>query len=809
MKKLYLLLLLIFSTIYIQAQNNAYTINGTIIDNSSNAPLFYVNVGLLNETDSTIISVASTDKDGIFTFSNVKDGNYILRTSYIGYDVYQQPISVTGENKEITIEPILLQPSASMLQNINITTTKPVFMNDGEKILYNVSEDPSVQTGTAADALQNAPGVEVDIEGNITLRGVSSVEIWINGRPSRLEAENLKTYIQQLPANALERIEVINNPSARYSASGTGGIINIVTKSNIKKNSFISFGINGSTRPMASPWFSYMYSNEKFSINLYLYGNYNFYKEKSYGYNIILNENMDTSSYRSYTSEGRDNSIWTGAYLYGSYNFDSLKTLSFWGGGWGMPWGEYTSFQDYKYREFINNPGIYDYTQKLQNSAPRFGGNLGIEYEHNFNDEGHKLLTEMWGWFQKSKGVLSFQRTYDNYPELNTDKKRTSNDGNHGMGGEIHYSLPYHKNGMIEIGADGYYHTEIVHRRTDTLFTDIYILDSMRYENAVFHAGDINAYITVQHKFGGFTIKGGLRSQNRFIKYYYINRPEHDDKKTLAGLFPSLHLTYATKSMHNFNLSYTRRVNYPRTSQLTTFIIYYEDSFTTGNPDLKSTYTNSIEGGWTKYFNKFGSVGISAYFRNSKDEINNLTDVVYSDFFGRHVSFTMPVNSGKSHRYGTDVNVMWKLKAFMNIRLNASIYQSHSETLFRDYEDPVITDFFAYSFRLNFWAKVWKFLEINASGNYRSKTKTIFFEDQPTYSINCGLRSDFWNRKISVFLNVQDIFNWGRQRNNNTNPYYIAYSSSKWNSRFISAGITFRFGKIEMESKARTGGNTE
>jgi len=169
----------------------------------------------------------------------------------------------------------------------------------------------------------------------------------------------------------------------------------------------------------------------------------------------------------------------------------------------------------------------------------------------------------------------------------------------------------------------------------------------------------------------------------------------------------------------------------------------------------------------------------------------------------------MPVNSGKSHRYGTDFNVMYRLKAFMNIRLNASIYQSHSKTAFRNQEEPVITDFFAFSFRLNFWAKVWKFLEINASGNYRSKIKTIFFEDRPTYSINCGLRSDFWNRKISVFLNVQDIFNWGRSRNNNTNPYYIAYSSTKWNSRFISAGITFRFGKIEMESKARTGGNME
>jgi hypothetical protein len=151
---------------------------------------------------------------------------------------------------------------------------------------------------------------------------------------------------------------------------------------------------------------------------------------------------------------------------------------------------------------------------------------------------------------------------------------------------------------------------------------------------------------------------------------------------------------------------------------------------------------------------------------------------------------------------------MYKLKAFMNIRFNAGIYQYHNETLFRE-EEKVITNSLCYNFKLNFWAKLWKFLEVNASAYYRSKTKSVYSEYAPTYAINCGLRSDFWKKKISVFLNVQDIFNWGRQRNNNTNPYYIAYTSKKFNSRFISAGITFRFGKIEMESQARTGGKTE
>ena len=804
--------ILLFFTAFIlnlQAQQNRYTITGTILDERSVELLFYVTVGLLNETDSTVVSSTNTDKNGIFELTNVNQGNYILKTHYIGFDIYQQSIVVSGENKELKLEQILLHPVSTNLSGVTVATTKPVYVNDGEKIIYNVSEDASVQSGTAADALQNAPGVEVDIEGNITLRGVSNVEIWINGKKSRLEAENLKTYIQQLPANALERIEVINNPSARYSAEGTGGIINIVTQSNIRKNSFLSFGVNGSTRPMASPWLSYMYSNEKFSINLYLYGNFYLSKGKTEGYNVIFNKEMDTTSYRKYTSAWSNKSIYVGAHIYGSYNIDSLKTISFWGGSYGMPWARVNTFDDYKYREFFNNDEVnFDYTEDFKGWGTSIGGNLGVDYEHNFNEDGHKLLTEVWGGVWKNNWNRSIQRMYNSYYDLNKDRITTNDDYNYNFGAEAHYSLPYHKNGLIEIGVEGYYYKERANRRTDTLQMDIYVLDSMRYENSVFQGGDLDAYITIQHKFGGFTIKGGLRNENRFLKYHFINKPEHHDNNVFADIFPSLHLSYATKSMHNFNLSYSRRVRYPRNSQLTTFITYTEDSFSTGNPELKSAYTNAIEGGWTKYFDKFGSVGISAYFKNNKDEINSLTDVVYSDFFGRYVSFTMPVNSGKAHCYGGEVNITYKLKAFMNIRFNANIYQSHSETVFRE-DEKAVADFLGYSFKLNFWAKLWKFLEVNASGNYRSKTKTIFLETLPSYSINCGLRSDFWNKKISVYLNVNDIFNWGKSRSNNTNPYYISYSSTKWNSRFISAGITFRFGKIEMESKARTGGNTE
>ena len=146
-------------------------------------------------------------------------------------------------NDTIAIDSLYIPESVRMLEEMEVTAERPLYSVDGEKQLYNVSDDPSVQTGTASDALQNAPGVEVDAEGNITLRGSQSVEVWLNDRPSHLSGEALRQYIKTLPAGAIERIEVISNPSARYG--GGGPVVNIVTRTKVKRNEFLTFGTSG------------------------------------------------------------------------------------------------------------------------------------------------------------------------------------------------------------------------------------------------------------------------------------------------------------------------------------------------------------------------------------------------------------------------------------------------------------------------------------------------------------------------------------------------------------------------------------
>ena len=803
---------LLLSVTALHAQKT-YTVSGVVTDSVSQEKLFYVAVAITqNDSVHTLVSYAMTDPDGHFSIGDVPAGNYELRLSYATFGTQTQPLAIGGDNPNIDLGTVLVKTNASMLQSVSVTASKPVFAVDGEKMLYNVAEDPTIQGGTAADALQNAPGVEVDIEGNITLRGVSSVEIWINDKPSHLEAENLKTYIQQLPANSIEKIEVIANPSARYSAKGTGGIINIVANSVVKKNSFLSFGVNGSTRPNVSPWLSYVYSNEKFSFNLY--SNFSWYgwKMTNSETKIAKNNMGDTSFVYTSNSKYLSNQFSGSLWMNGSYEFDSMNNISFWGGGWVGQGKDKYNIDDQTRREYITNPASYEYSDIATDKNMWSGFNMGAWYEHKFNSDGHKITTDVYLGMNPYRGKETNQREYETNNMPNKGIKSNTIHYSLWTSAEVDYTVPYHKNGEISLGVEGSFNNVNTNYLKDTLQTDTYVCDELRSLQRIAKSGGIETYFTLQHKFGGFTMKYGLRYEWEHLNGIVINQQqEYNLVKDYAKntFYPSVHLSYKTKSMHNFTLSYTRRVSNPEVRNLTSFISYGEDSYITGNPDLLQTFSNSLNAGWTKFFEKFGSVGLTSYFRHSDNEVNQLSDVAYSPIFGRYVSFSYPVNSGTSMSAGGEANITYRLKAFMQIRFYANAYYSYQATHFQATalrpQQDITNEYFAYSFRLNFWAKLWKVLEVNASANYRSPTKSIYTTNKPTYSIDCGLRADFLKRKLSVFLDVTDIFNWNKQEYNINSPYLIVHSTRKYTSRTIRAGITVRLGKMELEAKAQQG----
>ncbi len=800
MKRALLLLSVLFlQSFYIFSQNN---VSGVLVDSLNNEKIPFVNVGLMRSVDSVFVAGASSNDAGFFKMEHVPDGKYIFFVSSIGYESIKSVMDVT---EDLDLGVIKMKPGSTTLDEIVIVEKRPLFSSEGEKTLYNVSEDPSVQTGTVSDALQNAPGVEVDVEGNVSLRGVSSVEIWINGQPSNLNAENLKTYLQQMPANALEKIEVITNPSARYSSNSDGGIINIVTNSKIKKNQFISFGARASSSPNASPWVSYVWANEKISLNLFLNGNYSQWKNYQNGYSTSFDMNLDTTNHTTYEGESFSNNFGGGFNINFDYNIDTMNTIGIWIGGWPHA-NNSESFNETFRHEYMQEAGMYHYTTEGTSKGLNQFYHAGLQYMHKFNNEGHNISLRMTGNLSNGYSNSYDKQTYETHTWMNVDYRELTEYNDLGYGLNIDYSLPYSENGEIGLGASYEYSPDNYYIDYDTLANGEYVTDVMRSFNREVGSHEYDVYLTLQHKFGNFVVKPGIRMEYENIWNNILGYEENANSKNYLNWRPSIHLSYRTKSMHNFNLSYSRRIAPPSARELTDYKFYSTESFSTGNLELVPTYTNSVEGGWTKYWNKFGSVGLTAYYRDSRNTVDNISDVVYDDFFGRYVQYSYPVNVGKSSRKGLEANVTYRPTAMFNMRLYANVYDYYFETVFNKTGEIISDNSIVYSARLNLWTKLWNKLEIHASGNYRSPQQSLFAERHANYSVNCGLRADFFDRKMSVHINVNDIFNWNKWDNNTTNPYYVSYSSFKYNSRSISAGLVFRFGKMELERKAQTGG---
>ena len=801
-------------------EGDTFKIVGSLRDSVSGEFLAFVNVAVLDSADSTFVKGGATNFDGLFEINGIPQGPYLLRITAIGYQNRLIPFNVSNNTALGTIR---LLPGATTLQEVQITAEKPLYAMDGEKMIYNVSEDPSIQTGTTEDALQNAPGVEVDVEGNVTLRGVSSVEIWINDKPSKLTEENLKTYLQTLPANALARIETITNPSAKY-ATDAEAVINIVTSAHIKSNQFVSFGVNGSSQPFVSPWISYMWAKEKLSINLFASGRYSYRDNVSEGWSKSYPHSATTvydSLYQTDTSASGNRSYSGNIFMNVNYEIDSTSEISFDGGGflnYNRTYSSRNTMQTF-YMQPVDS--VLAYNIGDTSTSPSGFGHVGADYTKKFDNEGHNLRIGINSQFSRNSGDEYYNRDYTLYTltpvPANEDRYLMTRNYNYGVNLDARYNRPYSKDGELSYGlrADIQNTSNDYKRYNDH---DGTLVDTLRTYHFDGSEWGLNADVNWTHRWGGFTLSSGLGYELAHTYFHYISDKFYSDGTPLAdedsyythSFRPSIHLSYRTESMHNLKLNYSMRMSHPSEKNLTRFRIYDENSYRTGNPNgLNPSYTHSLEAGWQKFFETFGNVGIEGYGRLSTNEISSLTDYAeWDDLLERSVSYSMPYNLGTSWRYGTSLNMTYRPSGFFNVRLYANLY-NYGYRL-EDYSGKDFqNDKWSWSARINAWAKVFDRYQITMSLNYSSPTISLMSEQKARYWFNIGARSDFFNRKLSVFVNIQDLFNWGARYgfgSENTNPYYLSSSTNKMlNSRYISAGITLRFGKLELEKEAKDG----
>lgn len=723
---------------------------------------------------------------------------------------------------------------AKTLKAVTIAAKRPVYTIDGEKNIYNVADDPAVQSGTTEDALQNTPGVSVDVEGNITLRGVSSIEIWIDDKPSRLSEETLKTWLQTLPASAIDHIETITNPPAKYNTEAEA-IINIVTSAHIRKKHFLSFGLNGATQPYISPWLSYTWANDKLTFNIFgSYRNSNTYREgwdKSTTYvdSPTIPGNLDSlqriiCDTSSYHNDSRSN---TGTlYMDINYNIDSTSDINFW---CNLSLYNYdVESLSWRQREhFLPSAAMYVYDQSQIQHINTFYRFFGGYYSKRFDKKGHNLHISLNGNLNKTNQQIVYDRIYsitDNQGNnSNSHKYKDVDQFTPNIYMRLRYNRPYSEQGEFTYGltisqGNGFsdlqpYVLDSPYDEHSTILSPA-LYDTLRRYVTEANSTAVAADIGWRHRWGGLTLQLGMGTRLSHYRDAFketITLPGYDTTMHFVTYNPSVHLSYRTEKMHNFKLNYTLRMQNPSSNDLAEFPIYGEDSYIIGNRNLSQSFVHTVETGWSKYMNK-GNISAELYGKLSSGEVEWLTDITYGidPYIGRVISFSTPYNLGSSYRYGMSANGTWRPTAFFNLRFDANLY-NYGYNLHYDRlgMEPYTDSKWQYILKLNLWAKLLKRYQLNVSANYTSPTISLLSTGSAQFWLNGGVRADYFKRKLSIFVNIQDILNWGKRvgnGKNNTNPYYVQESVlHTLNSRYISAGLTLRFGKMELESKTKSG----
>ena len=802
MKKQVILALMMVAAFGLAAQTHVLT--ATLRDATTSEPVAFANCALLRATDSTLVTGYTSYMDGTVRMSVADTGTYLLRVTAVGYENCWQSLWLTGDT---ALGVIALRRSATTLEHVNVTATRPLYSADGEKVFYHVEDDPSVQTGSMADALQNAPGVEVDAEGNITLRGSSDVTVWLNDRPSNLSGEALKQYIKALPASSVSRIEVLSNPSARYGS--TGAIINIITNQRVQLNHLLSLGLNGSTMPYLQPWLSYIWANEKVSVNAWASGNISDIDINVENHERLFADDGSLSTDYSYHGKERQGNHQGNIGAQVTVQVDSLTNLTAWAGFYGGD-SKHNSRYDIMRQEYIYSPGDYSYHSHINNPGHFTGLYYGVYLARQLDTLGGRLSLNVSGQYNAQGFAQEKERLYTVQSQLNVHHLRDYSSSSCWNNIDLDYVKPYSPTGQVEAGLGAVLGRNNNYTLWDTLdfATDLFCRDLGRTFTSRTVDNELSAYLAVQQKVGQrLTLKGGARVYRKWKQASFTDLPvattDYDVDKAFWDCIPSLHASYSAGGGHSFTLSYTRRFMSPGAALWTTFEELKEESFGVGNPDLRFSHTHNLEGGWTKY-SLWGSIGLTGYLRANTDEMQSLSDVAYHPFFGRIVQYSQQRNIGSSRTLGAEANITYRPRPFMNIRLYAGVYDYAYDMEFRtgEWDKRHLPTF---SGRLNVWAKLWNTLQVYANAHYTTATLSLLSESKPSFQLDLGASADLLHNRLSLLLDVHDLLATAQSGESSLNPYYRTDYRYTWGSRAISLGLTYRFGKTELKARAREG----
>jgi outer membrane receptor protein involved in Fe transport len=772
-------------------------LSGSVLDKANRQPIEFASISLLQLKDSNVVQGTTTDKKGKFTL-DVKPGNYTLQCTFIGYNkIKTTSFVIAMGTAKYNVGELQLEQGGGKLNEVKVTATSRATLNTSiDRKTYNVENDIMSKSGSASDILKNVPSVEVDIDGNVSLRGSGDVMILINGKPSPLMGRTRSEVLQQLPANSIERIEVITNPSARYRPDGVSGIINIVLKKNIRN------GFNGTVTANAGNSERY---NGNVNLNykpknLNLFGSYSIRQDARKRYNNIDRTNFDTTSHlpASYYSQ-----------VINSFSHPVANIVN---GGVDYTINSHNAVGasgTYYYRKQTRN----DVTANLTyNSSKNLAGDYNrlrydpefekqengtFYFQHQFPKEDHELRVE----FNTSNEDEVEDNHYTNVYRLPLKVSSMDNtlikQGTSENQLTIDYSNPLTEDSKLEAGYDRLY--DKVDLNFYGEYFDInqnrFVKDAVK-SNQFIYTDDIHAlYATYQKSFEKFGYSVGIRAEQAFTKGHLVTIDSFVNNDYF-NIYPTIHLSYKLSEQHELQLNYSKRVHRPEADELNPFPEYQDPrNLHAGNPKLLPEIIHSIEFGY-KFQNKVFSFVPSVYYRNKQ---NGFTSVIVP--LNDTTLLSTSQNLSKDQSAGLELIFSVKASKWVSANWSTNVFYNKIDASNLGY----LGNKSIYSMTSSFTANITftKTTMMQVSSNYRSARLTPQGKLYPSIVVNTGIRQDLLKKKMSVTLTASDLFQSLRQRNDLETPYLKQTSFNRRDGLIVYLGVSYRFGVTTKQKEEK------
>lgn len=791
-------------------------VKGKILDRQKSEPLGFVNIKVTEQGSDKFVGGGITDAGGNFNVTGLKDGKYTLTLTFMGYKDVTRQFEITPTKRDVQFKLLYMAEDAKQLNEVTVTGQRATMKLEVDRKSFDVGQLISNAGQAASDVLDNVPSIEVDNDGNVSLRGNSSVEVWINGKASGLTSDNRAQILQQLPAESIDRVEVIDNPSAKFSAEGSAGIINIVLKKDRKAGYYGSVQAGGDTRGGANTSFNVNYNSRLIDSYINLG-----YRHRANTGHMESQQTSDTYN-QTYDSDSkqRGNNFFTraGVTLHATTKDDfSLSGMLMHGGG------NSHSYTPYIYTAVANGLNNYQ-LDRINRSRTGMDMRYGeFNYRHSFNDKHFIDFTadlSSWkmngdNWYQDSTVVVGIDDVTYSY------QYRPQYINNHRKELKLEYENQVTKNFKIEAGYNGNFSRENTPQESymdNTSFDGTNASEDKLFFNRFIYKQDLHAfYTTLSYKFGALSLMGGLRGEYwRVNTESYTWEQEHDAslreqpfKKDYFQLFPSVFMSWQMTETQQLQLNYTRRLRRPWGGQLNSFRDTRDATTVSfGNPYLTPEFSNSFSLNYLKQWNDH-SLLVSAYYRPTTDVIQRISYKNKED----GLFYQTSMNVAKSVSTGLEMTVKNKLWRILDLTTSANAYYYRLNGFSYDIDGQTVTGNsdhnFTWNTRMTASLMLPYDISIQTTGRYTARQVITQGYRKANYSIDFGARKNFFNKLFTLSVNCRDLLDSRRFETFTSGPNFTRHQINRRGGRRVSMTLTWNFGNMKQKKRPNKSHNSE